>query len=138
MKEVPMMNKLTVLGALVLAGAAAACDTGKVKDEHGRKIVLVAPAAQSLAQGETNRIVVAIARTGIDGPVRIRFDDLPRGVTVVESSPEIKADDSTATFTLHAASDAQVESGHQATVTAIGPAGMSVSERFLVDVTASK
>jgi hypothetical protein len=109
-----------------------------VQDEHGRKIVLVAPASQSLAQGETNRIVVAIARTGIDGPVRIKFDSLPSGVSIVESAPEIRADDSTATFTLHASNDAQVEKGHQATVTAIGPEGMSVSERFLVDVTASK
>jgi len=133
-----MLKKLTVLGALILASAAAACDRAKVQDEHGRKIVLVAPASQSLAQGENNRIVVAIARTGIDGPVKIRFEGLPAGVTVVESAPEIKADDSTATFTLHASNEAQVESGHQATVTAIGPEGMSVSERFLVDVTASK
>jgi ABC-type glycerol-3-phosphate transport system substrate-binding protein len=131
-----MNSKLTVLGVLALAGAAAACGVSKVKDEHGRKITLVAPSSQSIKQGENNRLVVAIARTGIEGPVQIRFEGLPAGVTVVESAPEIKADDSTATFTLHAAGDAPVEKGQTATVTAIGPEGMSVSERFEIDVVA--
>ncbi len=125
-------------GLVMLAGLAAACDVGQVADEKGRKLTLVGPAAQTLVRGETNRIVIAVARTGIDGPVEIKFDGLPTGVTVVESKPEIAADASTGTFTLHASNDAEVAAAKQATVTAVGPGGMSVSERFDISVTASK
>lgn len=132
-----MQRKLKTAAVLALAGLAAAC-TAKVKDEHGRKLTLVAPASQKLVQGETNRILVAIARTGIEGPVEIKFEGLPSGVSVVESKPEIPADSSTATFTLHAQNDAQIAMDRQATVTAVGPGGMSVSERFTLDVVAAK
>ena len=132
-----MQRKLKTAAVLALAGLAAAC-TAKVKDEHGRKLTLVAPASQKLVQGETNRILVAIARTGIEGPVEIKFEGLPSGVSVVESRPEIPAYSSTATFTLHASNDAQLVDDRQATVTAVGPGGMSVSERFNLDVVAAK
>jgi hypothetical protein len=124
--------------AIAIAFGAAACDSAKVRDEMGRKLTLVAPAGQRLVQGETNRMIVAIARTGIDGPVQIKFEGLPAGVTVVESKPEIPAGSSTATFTLHAENDAQIVEDKKATVTAVGPNGMSVSERFEVDVVAAK
>jgi hypothetical protein len=125
-------------GLLSIAALCAACDVGKVEDEHGRKLTLVGPAAQKLARGETNRVVVAIARTGIDGPVGIRFEGLPAGVSVVEAQPEIAAEASTGTFTLHAANDAEVGPAKQATVTALGPGGMTVSERFEVAVVEAK
>lgn len=124
-------------GLVMIAGLTAACDVGQVADEQGRKLTLVGPAAQTLMRGETNRIVIAVARTGIDGPVTIKFDGLPSGVSIVESKPEIAADASTATFTLHASNDAEV-AAKRATVTAVGPGGMSVSERFDVSVTAAK
>jgi hypothetical protein len=133
-----MKRTMMTAAILAVAGLAAACDVAKVEDEQGRKITLVAPASQKLARGETNRVLVAIARTGIAGPVRIKFDGLPSGVTVVESPTEIPADSSTATFTLHAENDAELAASRPATVTAIGPGGMSVSERFNVDVVASR
>lgn len=133
-----MQRTMMFAGALALAGLAAGCKAGKVEDESGRKLTLVAPSSQKLAQGETNKILVAIARTGVDGPVHIKFEGLPSGVSVVESTTEIPANSSTATFTLHAANDAEVVSDRPATVTAVGPGGMSVSERFNLDVVAAK
>jgi len=133
-----MKKTMMTAAILALAGLTAACDVGKVTDEHGRKLTLVAPASQKLKQGETNRVLVAIARTGIAGPVSIRFEGLPSGVSVVESPTEIPADSSTATFTLHAENDAQLADSRPATVTAIGPGGMSVSERFNIDVVAAR
>lgn len=133
-----MQRKMTVAGVLALAGLVAACDVAKVNDEQGRKITLVAPASQKLVQGETNRVLVAVARTGINGPIHIKFDGLPSGVSVVESKTEIPADSSTATFTLHAENDAEIVADRPATVTAVGPGGMSVSERFNLDVVAKR
>lgn len=133
------MSRGALAAALVAAAVlTAACDVGQVADEQGRKLTLVGPAAQKLVRGETNRIVIAVARTGIDGPVTIRFADLPAGVSVVEATPQIAADASTATFTLHAANDAEIVPGRQATVTAVGPGGMSVSERFDIAVADGK
>jgi len=133
-----MTRTMMTAAVLALAGLTAACDVAKVEDEKGRKITLVAPASQKLKQGETNRVLVAIARTGVAGPVRIKFDGLPSGVTVVETPTEIPADSSTATFTLHAENDAELAASRPATITAIGPGGMSVSERFNIDVVAAR
>lgn len=125
------------LCALVAAAAGlAACDTGKVQDERGNKLTLVAPADQTLEQGDTEKVTVAIARKGFEEAVTVRFEGLPAGVRVVEADPLIPKDDNTRTFTLQADATAALVENQTATVTASGPGGMSVSEQFKVTVKA--
>lgn len=130
-----MISIAAVLAATALVGA---CDSARVKDEQGRKLTLVAPASQSLKQGDTNKVMVAIARKGFEDNVAIRFEGLPPGVRVVEAEPTIPRDDNTATFTLEASGNAALVEDQAATVTASAPGGMSVSETFKVSVKPAK
>jgi hypothetical protein len=133
-----MMRTITLATLGTLAAALAACDTGKVADEKGNKLTLVAPADQSLKQGETEKVTVAIARKGFEDAVTVRFEGLPAGVKVVETDPLIPPDDNTRTFTLQADAAAELVQDQTATVTASGPGGMSVSEQFKVTVKPAK
>ncbi|MBI1850309.1 MAG: hypothetical protein HYR85_08195, partial [Planctomycetes bacterium] len=71
----------------------------------GKKLSLTKPSNQTLKRGEVNEIAISISRENIDGPVKVKFDRLPKGVEVVEAK-EIPADQTRAVYTLHAANDA--------------------------------
>lgn len=63
----------------------------------------------SLKQGETKAVSISIKREkGFDEDVALKFDELPRGVTVEPASPVIKTGETEAKFTFKAADDAAV------------------------------
>jgi hypothetical protein len=136
-----MKRTPTIAAALVLATiapAVGACSKSTVSDETGATLALVAPPDQAVAPGETCTLKLSIRRKGIEGPVAIHFDGLPRGVSIVESRPEIPAGNETATVTLHADNEVAAVGDHTVTVTAAAQSGMSVSERFHIELVAAK
>jgi hypothetical protein len=130
-----------IAAALVLATiapATAACSKSTVSDETGATLALVAPLDQAVAPGETCTLKLTIRRQGVEGPIALRFDGLPRGVSIVEAKPEIPAGNETATVTLHADNDVTAVGDHTVTVTAAAGSGMSASERFHLELIAAK
>ena len=121
-----------LLAALFLA-AATGCEKTTVQGPAGKKLTLVRPADQSLKRGETNEVLVMISRENFGGPVEIVFENLPKGVHLVDSRP-IPGDKSRGTYTLHAGNDADLVENHQVLVSASGPDGMKATEMFGVTV----
>lgn len=72
------------------------------------KLTLMAAENQTVKQGETDEVSVAINRDNFDDDVMIGFEHLPKGVTLVEANPTILKGKSTATVNLKAAPDAEV------------------------------
>lgn len=112
--------------------AAAGCEKSTVESNAGRKLTLVKPMGQNITRGETEKVSVVVSRTNFDGPVLVRFDDLPKGVSLVDTETKITGNEKT--FVLKAAADADLVKNHNATVTATGPDGMSVQEKFEITI----
>ena len=125
---------LSLLGLQVLAGCGKMSST--VSGTSGRKLTLVAPADQSLNQGDNNKVALAIVRQNFEDAVEIEISELPKGVTVAGGtklsipSGMLKTD----TITLVAEKDATVVNDHRVRVTAKGPEGISVTEFFNLTV----
>ena len=117
---------------LCAAGLMAGCEKTTVESSAGKKLTLVKPLDQSVTRGETEKVSVVVARTNFDGPVMVKFDDLPRGVSIVDSTSSIEGNERT--FVLKAAADADLGKNHRATVTATGPDGMAATEKFEITV----
>ena len=118
--------------SLCVTGLAAGCEKTTVESSAGKKLTLVKPSNQTITRGETEKVMVAVARTNFEGPVMVRFNDLPRGVSVVDSTSNI--DGNERTFVLKAAADADLVKNHSASVTATGPDGMAATEKFEITV----
>lgn len=123
--------------ALLLILAAAACDKTTTQGSGGKKLTLDDPADQTLHRGDTNKIDISISRENFSGPVSVRFQRLPKGVEVLDTEP-IPADQSRATYTLHATNDADLVANFEASVEASsGPEGtdkMAATQTFLITV----
>lgn len=136
-----MKRTNTIAAALalaVLAPTVGACSESTVSDATGARLALAAPSNQSVAPGTNCVVKLSIARTAVDGPVAIRFDGLPRGISVVEARPAIPAGADAATFTLHADNDVPAPSEHVVTVTAAAESGLAVSEQFRLEMVAAR
>jgi len=116
--------------SLCVVGLAAGCEKSTVQGDAGKKLTLIKPLDQNITRGETEKVSVVVARTNFDGPVMVRFDDLPRGVTLVDTATNINANENEKVFVLKAAADADLVKNHRATVSATGPDGMTVKEQF--------
>lgn len=129
-----MMRTTSLATALALACAAASCSDSTVADRTGASLTLAPPADRTVGPGETCEVDLSIARTGVEGPVEVRFEGLPAGVSVVERNPVIPAGREAATFTLHAENDASPVDEQLVTVTAATDTGMTVSDQFRLRV----
>ena len=124
---------------LFCLGAVAGCGKSTVEGVDGHKLTLVKPVDQTVKQGATEKVAVAILRRGFDNPVEIEVDDLPKGVTVSGGrtatipTGALKLD-----VTLVAAADAPLVRDHRVSVTAKGPGGIAVTEFFKLDVTTNQ
>lgn len=127
-----------LLVSLAAAGLMAGCDAAQVVDEQGQEIALVAPSDQTIERGGTTDVVVAISRSGIEGPVTIRIEDLPEGVTAVEEEIQIPADASSQPIRLQADAEAALVDDAVVKVVAVGPREVSVADHFRIDVVAAK
>lgn len=120
------------LAALVLV-LAAGCEKTTSTDAKGRKLTLLKPMDQALKRGELNKVNITIGREGFSAPVEIRFENLPRGLQVVEKS-SIAGDRNMQAYTLHADNDAALVANQEVRVVAEGPEGLTASETFKVTV----
>jgi hypothetical protein len=67
------------------------------------------PLATKLKQGESKTASIGIKRgKNFDQDVALKFDNLPKGVTIDPAAPVIKHGDTEAKITVHAADDAAV------------------------------
>jgi hypothetical protein len=127
-----------LLVALATAGLTAGCDAARVADQEGREISLVAPSDQTIERGGTTDVVVAISRSGIEGPITIRVEELPAGVAAVEKEFLIPADKSSQPIRLRADADAALVDDAVVKVVAGGPDAMSLADHFRIDVVAAR
>jgi hypothetical protein len=133
------MQKLATFAVLALAfGVVAGCNNAKspvasVEGSGGRKITLLDVADQTLTRGQTNKVMITVTRDKITDPLDVTFENLPKGVSVVESSPKIAANENIVNFTLKAEPDADLVTNHEVKAT-IGHGDMKVSDTFKVTV----
>jgi hypothetical protein len=127
----PIMLSLALLGGLV------ACTSATGVGSKGETISLFQPADQSLRRGDLNRVSVIVKREGLPDTVDLDVANLPSGVELVGSPPQIAAGSNFGEFTLYARPDADLVTGHAVQVTARTANGVSVSQWFHVDVKAN-
>ncbi|MEK7466225.1 MAG: hypothetical protein AAB074_02320 [Planctomycetota bacterium] len=131
------MKTITRFAILALLAAGIGCEKSMAGVPGGRKLTLFKPANQALKQGETNDIPVMIRRENFDGDVRVAFENLPAGISVIGVNP-IAAGKDREVFTLHAAPDARLVGNHMASITVEGPDGLKATEHFGISVAARK
>ncbi len=120
--------------SLVLLGATVSCSKeSAASGPSGTRLALTKPADQRMAQGESNKVAVAIDRTGFADPVHITFSNLPEGVRVEDDI--IPAGDSKKDFVLVAAPTAVVVEKQIVTVRAKG-SSITTSQTFELSVKA--
>lgn len=124
--------------AILGFGIVGACDKGSstVTGTSGAKLTIVQPADQTITQGETNKVGLAIVRQNFDNAVEIEIDGLPSGVSVAGGT-KLTIPTGTVKFdsmTLVADKDAAVVRDHRVSVTAKGPDGTKVTEFFKLTV----
>ena len=132
MKPVMFLMFLVAIAA-TFALAAGCSERASVEGKGGSKLTLVQPDAVTLERGGLARTDVQIKRQNLAGEVSIRFTDLPRGVTIVDSGSKIVGDEGT--YTLKASETADLVENHSATVTATaGPGDIAVSQPIIINV----
>ncbi len=122
------MSCLIVIPALFLFG----CEKSTVEGPGAKKITLVKPADQSVKRGSTEKVAIVVTRSNFEGPVTIAFENLPKGVHIVDDGGKLEGNERT--FVLTAAPDADLVEKHSANVVAKGPDGMAVTEQFRITV----
>ncbi len=123
-----------LLSLVTLVAVTTSC--GKESAASGRtgtRLALTAPANQQLVQGQSNKITIAVERTGFADAVQIAFSNLPSGVRV--EGDAIPAGDSSKAFVLIADPTAALVEKAIVTVAAKG-SGISTSQTFEVSVKA--
>lgn len=128
------MKLMTLCLASTLLVLGACSSTTSTNDRTGASLTIVEPADQSIRQGDTNKIMIAVTRDNFDGPVRIRFTGLPAGVSIAETDPTIASGDNIKEFTMRAEQNAAVVTNHYVRVTAIGQDGLETTEAFQLTV----
>ncbi len=128
-----MNHVIGTVAALALVLAALGCEKTTVEGPSGKKLTVVQPASQTLKRGETNEIAIMVTRTNINSPLTVKFENLPKGVTVIEDK-KIAADQNVVNFTLHAAPEADLVENAQSKVTVAAPDGLMATETFKITV----
>ncbi|MCC6741915.1 MAG: hypothetical protein IT452_23045 [Planctomycetia bacterium] len=112
------------LVAVLLAAALAGCGPASVSATKGdKKLTLFQPEAATVKAGESAQVSLRVTRENMTDSVSIRFEALPPGVTV-DNSTSIANGVETATCTFKAAADAKSVSGHEVRVIAEAQGGM--------------
>lgn len=122
--------------ALCLAALVsfAACEKKTEADALGRKLTLVLKADQVIAPGETDPVLVTVARSDFNGAVDITFSNLPDGVTLANPG-EIPSTENFRTYTLVASAGAPPVDDQRVVVTAKAK-GIDVSDTIRLTVRA--
>jgi hypothetical protein len=130
------MKSFLVLSGFVLACVlpGLGCSSTSAKGDSGKKLSMLKPVNQTLKRGDTNQVAITVWRSNISSDVSIRFDNLPAGVKVIEKDKKMKDSDYIVNYTMFAANDSGLISGHVVKVTAEGPDGLSVTETFEMSI----
>jgi hypothetical protein len=120
------MTRLILCGALVGALALTGChqnsttapSTNPNKPGETRKLTITSPGDQSVTVNNTDKFTVRINRDHFDGPVDVQVQDLPPGVTVVNTDMTIPAGKDSLEVTIKADDKAQPVNKHHAKVIA--------------------
>lgn len=128
-----MKVMIGIVAALALVVAGLGCEKSTVEGPAGKKLTVVQPSNQTIKRGETNEIAIKVTRTNISDPLTVKFDGLPKGVTVVEEK-KITPDQNSVNYTLHAALDADLVQNSQSKVTVSTPDGIKTTETFTITV----
>ncbi len=125
---------LTVVGLLALVvGCEERGSTGTtVTNTTGGTLTLQAPAEMTIKRGEIANVMIDIKRENLEGPVSVRFDNLPAGVTAVDRKQIVG---NQGEFNFKAADTADLVSNHQAKVTASGSGGIAATKPLTITVT---
>ena len=92
-------------GTSTAPGTGRTNSTNRSADDTARKLTVSVRGNQVITQDLTDEITVMIDRDNFSAPVDIRFDNLPKGVSVVTREMTIPADKESMTVTLKAAPD---------------------------------
>lgn len=127
------------MAAAVAVLGIAGCNqqSTTVKGKGGENLTLTAPKAVSVNAGETVQVELAIARDGFDEPVVIEFDQLPEGITIVETDLNVAKGAKKANFTLKAADNAKGK-GHAVKVSASAHGMKAGPEEFTLNIAEKK
>lgn len=128
MKAYRCMPLLFIAAGFLVAG----CKETTVEGPSGSKMSLVKPVDFTIHRGATEKESVMVTRPNVNGPVTVRFDDLPKGVTIVDDKLEIEGNKRA--FVFKAADSADLVSNHVASVTVTSPDGTSATEKFKISV----
>jgi hypothetical protein len=88
------------------------------KPEKIRTLKVKSPSEVSIKQNGTADVDISVDRKNFTGPVEIKFDQLPAGVSTVTPDQTIPADKDSLKVALKAAPDAKVEKDHMVKVMA--------------------
>ena len=152
-----MMRTMTIgMVAVALMLVSGCKETGQSREKtsstaqtEGKSLKFIAPAAVSLARGGTADVTIKLERKNFDDKVTVKFDNLPKGVHVVNAAglnvnagpvridlgheaPPIAGDG--AIYTLKADADAPLVSDSEMQLTAKGPDGQPVKTSLKVTV----
>ena len=127
-----MLRTFVVVASLLSLLASAGCaKKSTASSRDGTRLSLKEPKDQTIKQGDTDRVAIAIDRVGFAEPVKVTFSNLPQGVRVEEDT--IPAGDESKDFTLIAAADAVPVDKHIVTVHARGN-GIDTAQTFELTV----
>jgi uncharacterized membrane protein len=119
------MKKIIAMSALALSVACLGCEKsgtpggpGVSKSDSGRGIVSqpeetfslsVPPLSTKIKQGEMKTVTISVKRgKNFSDDVHMKFDNLPKGVTLDPAAPTIKASENDSQIKIKAADDAAV------------------------------
>jgi hypothetical protein len=126
------LTSVVGFGALLLA--AGCYQKSTVENDRGKKLTVTTPKSVSIQRGEPEKITITISREKFSDPVNIRFDDLPKGVTVLDKTTQIAAGETSGTFTLKADDNAPPVKEAVMHVVVSGPDNLSASEPIKITV----
>jgi hypothetical protein len=132
-----LMRKIATLTALAVAiVVVAGCNkppVSSVEGSGGRKIVVADIANQTLKRDSTNKVMITVTRTNISDPLDVTFENLPKGVSLVEAPTKIAANENVVNFTLKIDANADLVTNHEVKAT-VSHADIKVSRTFNVTV----
>ena len=130
----------TAVSCLLLSSAIvatlAACTSATVIGAKGESLSLFKPADQTLPRGGATSVRVVVRRDALPDAIALELTQLPAGVEVVGDAPQIAAGSNFGEFSLQARPDAEIVGSHPVKLTARAASGVSVSQTFLLTVTA--
>ena len=104
-----MKRAVMSLAAFVAVGlfAVTGCQKTTSEGPGGKTLSVDKPSDVTIKAGDKKDVKISIKRNGFKEPVSVTFEDLPKGVTLVDEGKKIGADETSGTFRFNADPDAK-------------------------------